>query len=158
MRKRKIVNFKEVCEEINRHFLWELTPFFPKIGLSDLKNNGSKWCNLVICPFHEEKTASFRYSADSGFFHCYGCGKSGNLITFYEKLSWKTFLESVIRLAKFLRIRLIWENKRSCPGIKEDIQRTCDRECEVYILWERVLEGEENREVSKEDNADEIPF
>ncbi|HET8929722.1 MAG TPA: CHC2 zinc finger domain-containing protein, partial [Acidimicrobiales bacterium] len=40
-----------------------------------LKRVGSSWMGL--CPFHGEKSPSFSVSAEKGFFHCFGCGKSG---------------------------------------------------------------------------------
>jgi len=62
-----------------------------------LKRAGSNY--KARCPFHDEKTASFVVSEKKQIFKCFGCGKSGNVITFvrdYEKLS---FLEALKKLA-----------------------------------------------------------
>ena len=45
-----------------------------------LKKRGSKY--LGLCPFHQEKTASFNVDEAKQFFHCFGCKASGNAIDF----------------------------------------------------------------------------
>lgn len=54
----------------------------------------------ACCPFHNEKTPSFNVSPDKQFYHCFGCGASGNAISFlmdYERLA---FREAVAELAR----------------------------------------------------------
>ena len=46
----------------------------------ELKQSGRNWKGR--CPFHEEKTPSFNVNPDRGIFHCFGCQKGGNAITF----------------------------------------------------------------------------
>lgn len=41
---------------------------------------------LCLCPFHEEKTASFNVNLDTGQYHCFGCNAKGNAITFLSKI------------------------------------------------------------------------
>lgn len=41
---------------------------------------------LGICPFHEERTASFTIFTEENKFHCFGCGANGDVIDFYQKL------------------------------------------------------------------------
>ena len=52
----------------------------------ELKKGGSN--HLGLCPFHTEKTPSFSVNRSGQFFHCFGCGKSGNYHSFLEE--WKT--------------------------------------------------------------------
>ncbi len=69
-----------------------------------LKKAGQNFKGL--CPFHTEKTPSFIVSPSKQIFHCFGCGKGGNLFTFimeYEKLS---FIEALRRAADFAGIPL----------------------------------------------------
>jgi len=47
------------------------------------------------CPFHGEKTASFHVRADRGMFHCFGCGKGGNVFTFLMEIEHLSFGEAV---------------------------------------------------------------
>ncbi|MCI8277411.1 MAG: DNA primase [Clostridia bacterium] len=56
-----------------------------------------------LCPFHKEKSPSFSVSADRQYFHCFGCGKGGDVFTFIseiEKVSFKDALEFLAERAK----------------------------------------------------------
>lgn len=55
---------------------------------------------LGLCPFHKEKTPSFNVIEDRQFFHCFGCGKSGDVFKFVEEYRQVPFLESVEILAE----------------------------------------------------------
>lgn len=54
---------------------------------------------LGLCPFHNEKTPSFNVLEDKQFYHCFGCGKSGDVFKFLEEYRQIPFLESVSILA-----------------------------------------------------------
>lgn len=54
----------------------------------------------ACCPFHNEKTPSFSIKQDGQFFKCFGCGESGNVITFLMKLENVDFLTAVDMLCK----------------------------------------------------------
>lgn len=62
-----------------------------------LKKSGSGYVGL--CPFHNEKTPSFSVSGDKQFFHCFGCGEGGNVITFIMKEENLPFIDAVKMLA-----------------------------------------------------------
>ena len=55
--------------------------------------------HVGLCPFHTEKTPSFTVSDDKGFFHCFGCGAHGDVITFVTRTEGLSFPETVERLA-----------------------------------------------------------
>ena len=55
--------------------------------------------NLGLCPFHNEKTPSFSVSSDKQFFHCFGCGEGGDVISFVMKIENLDFPDAVARLA-----------------------------------------------------------
>ena len=59
-----------------------------------------------LCPFHGEKTASFSVHATRQFFHCFGCGLSGDVFTFVQKIENITFPEAVRMVAQKLGIPL----------------------------------------------------
>jgi DNA primase len=59
-----------------------------------------------ICPFHEEKTASFGVSREAGLFHCFGCGAGGDVIGFICRVHKVTFIEALELLAERVRIPL----------------------------------------------------
>ena len=48
-----------------------------------------------LCPFHQEKTPSFSVHATNQFFHCFGCGVSGDVFSFVQKIENITFPEAV---------------------------------------------------------------
>lgn len=57
-----------------------------------------------LCPFHQEKTASFSVHAGSQFFHCFGCNAGGDVFTFIQKIENITFPEAVRAVAEKLGI------------------------------------------------------
>jgi len=57
-----------------------------------------------LCPFHGEKTPSFSVHATRQFFHCFGCGVSGDVFTFVQKIENITFPEAVRAVAQKLGI------------------------------------------------------
>jgi DNA primase len=59
-----------------------------------------------LCPFHGEKTPSFSVHATRQFFHCFGCGVSGDVFTFVQKIENITFPEAVRLVAQKLGIPL----------------------------------------------------
>jgi len=52
-----------------------------------------------LCPFHNEKTPSFTVSEDKGFYHCFGCGAHGDVISFVVEQEGLSFPEAVEKLA-----------------------------------------------------------
>ncbi len=63
----------------------------------DLKRVGKNY--LGLCPFHTEKTPSFTVSQEKQIYHCFGCGKGGDLISFYMGISNASFYEALEALA-----------------------------------------------------------
>src|SRR5580765_6546960 len=59
-----------------------------------------------LCPFHGEKTASFSVHATRQFYHCFGCGVSGDIFSFVQKIENITFPEAVRLVAQKLGIPL----------------------------------------------------
>jgi DNA primase len=59
-----------------------------------------------LCPFHGEKTPSFSVHATRQFYHCFGCGVSGDVFSFLQKIENITFPESVRMVAQKLGIPL----------------------------------------------------
>ena len=57
-----------------------------------------------LCPFHGEKTPSFSVHAARQFYHCFGCGVSGDVFSFVQKIENITFPESVRMVAQKLGI------------------------------------------------------
>jgi len=70
-----------------------------------------------LCPFHDERSPSFHVKSTSGFYHCFGCGESGDVYSFMQKMDHVTFTEAVERLAERLGFQLTYEEGGSSkPG------------------------------------------
>ena len=72
-----------------------------------------------LCPFHGEKTASFSVHATRQFYHCFGCGVSGDVFSFVQKIENITFPEAVRLVAQKLNIPLPKANYSSPGEAKE---------------------------------------
>jgi len=69
-----------------------------------LKKRGKSFTGL--CPFHQEKTPSFTVSAEKQVYHCFGCGRGGNVFTFVMEFEKVSFTEAVRALAEKAGIAL----------------------------------------------------
>jgi DNA primase len=76
-----------------------------------------------LCPFHKEKTASFSVHATRQFFHCFGCGVSGDVFSFVGKIENVGFLDSVKIVAQKCGIPLPKREYNSPEEAKESHQR-----------------------------------
>ena len=119
MGKRIIINLEEVLNEIKSHPIWELAPLFPEIYFPKRKR-GYTLNYFILCPFIKEKTPSFCFDVRTRLIACFSCGFHGDIIDFYMRLRNKTFFASVIRLAKFFGIKLVW-GKEDAVSKKETI-------------------------------------
>ncbi len=54
---------------------------------------------VACCPFHKEKTPSFHINDERGFYHCFGCGAHGDVISFIMQQDNLSFKESIEKLA-----------------------------------------------------------
>ncbi|MGA0866710.1 MAG: DNA primase [Candidatus Nanopelagicaceae bacterium] len=66
-----------------------------------------------LCPFHDEKSPSFHVTPARGFYHCFGCQESGDVITFLMKMEHLSFTETIERLADRMGYQLTYEEGRS---------------------------------------------
>ena len=73
-------------------------------GYVPLKQKGGSYFGL--CPFHNENTPSFSVSADKQLYYCFGCGASGNVISFVMQAENCDFAEAVEKLAQRAHIKL----------------------------------------------------
>lgn len=62
-----------------------------------------------LCPFHQEKSASFSISPSKGVFYCFGCSKGGDAITFLREMESLTYVEAIERLAQTSGVQLRYE-------------------------------------------------
>ncbi len=81
----------------------------------ELKRSGSQYMGL--CPFHSEHTPSFSVSRTKQVYHCFGCGESGNVITFLKKYNNMTYQEAMEYLAS--RAGIVLPKEEASPEQKE---------------------------------------
>ncbi|MCQ2735978.1 MAG: DNA primase [bacterium] len=63
-----------------------------------LKRAGKRYA--AVCPFHSDKDPSLSVSPEKGFFHCFGCGAGGNVISFVMKIEGISYSEALEKLSK----------------------------------------------------------
>ena len=89
--------------------------------------------HMGLCPFHSEKTPSFSVSDEKGFFHCFGCGAHGDVISFVMQTESLGFAEAVEKLAAEAGLEL----PRATPAQRDaDQHQTGMREVlEAAAVW-----------------------
>ena len=76
-----------------------------------------------LCPFHDEKSPSFNVNPALGFYMCFGCGESGDVISFVRNTEHLSFVETVERLASRYGVQLQYEQGSAAAG-RQTSQRT----------------------------------
>ena len=103
---------------------------------TQLKKSGSNTFK-GLCPIHSEKTPSFHVNPDMGIYKCFGCGKSGDLITFVRETEQLNFAEAVEALGKRFGIVIEYEEGSGGPTREERSLRQ-----EIFDLHEAAaLDG-----------------
>ena len=68
-----------------------------------------------LCPFHDERSPSFNVRPQAGFYHCFGCGESGDVYSFLTRMDHVSFTEAVERLAGRIGYTLHYEDGGATP-------------------------------------------
>ncbi|HKL60364.1 MAG TPA: DNA primase [Sphaerochaeta sp.] len=93
-----------------------------------LSNRGGRLWGL--CPFHQEKTASFSVVDDQGFYYCFSCKKGGSMFDFIMEMEKVPFIESVKMLASKANVELAEESPQDRQ--KRDLNQT------LYDLYDKI--------------------
>ena len=104
-----------------------------------------------LCPFHNEKTPSFSVHATRQFYHCFGCGVSGDVFSFVQKVENITFPEAVRAVAQKLGIALPKATFSSPAEAREAGLRTVlldvhERACVLFQEYLKRPDGAHARE------------
>ena len=105
-----------------------LVDFLRGNGFELRKKGGRYW---ALCPFHDEKTPSFSVNDETRSYHCFGCGKSGDVFTYMEEKENLSFMEAVESLAAGLDIKL----KRTQRDENEPDRKTLLRIVKATAAW-----------------------
>lgn len=68
-----------------------------------------------LCPFHDERSPSFHVRPQVGYYHCFGCGESGDVYSFLRAMDHVSFTEAVERLAGRIGFTLHYEDGGAAP-------------------------------------------
>ena len=108
------------------------------------------------CPFHSEKTASFRVYKD-GTYHCFGCGAHGDVITFVMKMQNLSFQDT----CQMLDRDITYSEQRKIQKIKkETAEKEIIRKKTKVLYWEAFDNWKENEdliELFKPKSVEDIP-
>lgn len=109
------------------------------------------------CPFHNEKTPSFSVNEDKGFYHCFGCGEHGDIISFTMKSQNMDFVEAIKELANMAGIKMPEIHKKSQAQIEaeENYVKITESATKIYqdLLYQDV--GKEALEYIKNRGFDD---
>lgn len=113
-----------------------------------LKKKGSSW--MACCPFHQEKTPSFSVNPSKGFYHCFGCEKSGTVYNFLMEIEGLTFPEAVRKVAERTGIPLpepvddgnYKRQKAKRDAEKKLAEKVIELNRIAMELWERNLKAD----------------
>lgn len=117
---------------IPQHFIDDLIARTDIVDLIDgrvkLKKAGKSY--VACCPFHGEKSPSFHVSQDKQFYHCFGCGASGNVISFLMEYDRLDFPDAIDELAGIYNLDVPREDsgseKKSARQYSIDKQKKLD--------------------------------
>lgn len=109
----------------------------------NLTRRGSNMFGL--CPFHNEKTASFSVAPEKGIFYCFGCHKGGGVINFIMEIEGMDYPDSVRFLAKRAGIPIPEEDQRQVSNLrrKEKLWELCRDAARYYHEMLKSPEGQE---------------
>jgi DNA primase len=102
-----------------------------------LKKGGANFMGL--CPFHGEKSPSFSVSPTKQFYHCFGCGKNGNVISFMMDFSGMSFIEAVKDLAQSMGMPVPEDERSPQERARDAQQRT--RQVSLTEVLEKAADG-----------------
>lgn len=113
-----------------------------------LKRRGTNY--LGLCPFHNEKTPSFTVSPSKEIYKCFGCGKSGNAITFLMESEKYSYTEALKWLAQRYNVEI------EETFVKEEDRQRIQEADSLYIInkfaaeffVKQLLETEEGRSIA----------
>jgi DNA primase len=103
-----------------------------------LKKHGSGYKGL--CPFHSENTPSFNVSNTKQFYHCFGCGASGDVIKFLREHDGLTFIEAIEKLAYMANVEMPKGNDNK----NDDSKNLLDTNKLVNTQYVKNLENDMN--------------
>ena len=97
------------------------------------------------CPFHNEKTPSFSVNEEKGFYHCFGCGEHGDIISFTMKSDNLDFRAAITELANMAGLKLPEYKPKSDAQIKREQSYFDITERAANTYHKRLFDADEMR-------------
>lgn len=94
------------------------------------------------CPFHNEKTPSFSVNEEKGFYHCFGCGEHGDIISFTMKSNNMDFVEAIKELANQAGIKMPEYKPKSSEQVAREENYFQIVETAAKIYQQKLFEPE----------------
>lgn len=103
----------------------------------DLRKNGNDYSGL--CPFHNEKTPSFHVSSTKQVFHCFGCGKSGNIFQFVSQYEQLSFPDAVKKVASYFNLSTDFVVENTNNPVTLHRQKLLSIQAKAAKFYEHIL-------------------
>lgn len=107
-----------------------------KVTWDRRKSNAARGDWWAPCPFHEEKSASFHVLDREGYYKCFGCGASGDAITFLREIENMSFIEAVKTLAAEVGVEMPDQDPRAAAA--EEKRKGLTDVMELCVKWFRL--------------------
>ena len=117
-------------------------------GYLPLKRAGANF--TALCPFHKEKSPSFNVNPHKQIFHCFGCGKGGDVFTFVREYESLSFVEAVKRLAERANIPLEFDQspgQKQHVALKETLWQIHDQ---IARRWQNALANDASGQLARD--------
>ena len=117
--------------------------------LTNMKHSGPNY--FALCPFHNEKTPSFSINQDLQIYKCFGCGESGDVITFIQKIEGLDFPKALEKAAQMAGVQLM-SYKPDPKREKEykEKQRIIEANTLAATFYNHLLLNHKNGEIARE--------
>lgn len=108
----------------------------------DLQKRGKN--HFGFCPFHDERTPSFSVNSDKQFYHCFSCGRGGNVYNFLMELEGYSFPEAVEKVAELGNVATDFDfsdhhHAEKVSQYQSDQKKIVDIHKELSILYHYIL-------------------
>jgi DNA primase len=117
-------------------------------GYIPLKKAGMNF--TALCPFHKEKTPSFNVNPHKQIFHCFGCGKGGDVFTFVKEYESIGFMDALRRLAERAKIPLEYDQNPAAEQSRHLKDQLLQVHEAITLRWQNALDNEAAGQVARD--------